>query len=83
LLCLCYALRRFYLHFFAFAMRFLVFALQRVSALRLCDAFPPTPRPALPLRFDTRSCIAFALLIEASLIQAIYAYLRRCAALSS
>lgn len=39
--------------------------------------------PSLPSLFDTRPCIAFALLIEASLIQAIYAYLRLCAALSS
>ena len=53
---------------------------RRVSALRPCDALPPTPRPALPLLFDTRPCIAFALLIKASLIQAIYAYLRRCSA---
>lgn len=56
---------------------------RRVSAQRHCNALPPTPRPALPSRFDTRPCISFALLIEASLIQAIYAYLRRCAALSS
>lgn len=56
---------------------------RRVSAQRFCHALPPTPRPALPSRFDTRPCIAFALLIEASLIQAIYAYLRLCAALSS
>lgn len=56
---------------------------RRVSALRHCDALPPTPRPALPSLFDTRPCISFALLVDASLIQAIYAYLRRCVALLS
>lgn len=66
-----------------FAMPLRCIAERRVSAQRHCDALPPTPRPALPSRFDTRPCIAFALLIEASLIQAIYAYLRLCAALSS
>ena len=53
-----------------FAMPLRCIAERRVSAQRFCHALPPTPRPALPSRFDTRPCIAFALLIEASLIQA-------------
>lgn len=69
----------------AVAMKRYAFALHSRAA-RICSTpllFFSTPRTALPSLFDTRPCIAFALLIEASLIQAIYAYLRRCAALSS
>jgi hypothetical protein len=69
----------------AVAMKRYAFALHSRAA-RICSTpllFFSTPRTALPSLFDTRPCISFALLIEASLIQAIYAYLRRCAALSS
>lgn len=43
-----------------FAMPLRCIAERRVSAQRHCDALPPTPRPALPLLFDTRPCISFA-----------------------
>jgi hypothetical protein len=69
----------------AVAMKRYAFAMHSRAA-RICSTpllFFSTPRTALPSLFDTRPCLAFALLIEASLIQAIYTYLRLCAALSS
>jgi hypothetical protein len=60
----------------AVAMKRYAFALHSRAA-RICST------PLRCLAAHTTPSLAFALLIEASLIQAIYAYLRLCAALSS